>query len=51
MFLLVYDVKKSYEGRGVSDLSSVPYDDTGSSIMPLCAAWALGPGGKYWEPS
>ena len=38
------------EGLGVSDLSSVPCTEAGSSFMMLSASWGSDHGGSYWGP-
>ena len=37
-----------FEGPGLSDMSYVTRVDADSSIMPMGAAWASEPGGRYW---
>ena len=37
-------------GLGVSEMASIPYDESGSSFVPLGATWGSDPGGRYWVP-
>ena len=46
--LTYFRVTSTVEGLRVSDMAYVTFNDTGSSVMLLGAAWLLYPGGRYW---
>ena len=38
------------EGLGVSELTYIPFNGSGSSVMPLGEAWVSDYIGRYWGP-